>query len=143
MIESQYTQKIRDKLSPHMYAWKIADMMAGGVPDNFYRNTKARFGKPLWVEYKLIKKLPARGSTLVVPALSDLQKLWMRQAFEANEYAWVILGCEEMRDSKGIKGVIFKHPEVWEKGIQCADLRNMDWLSYQRIADAIEQKTSG
>lgn len=68
--------------------WKINDNYQGGVPDTWYRGTKGS----LFVEYKFAKKFPIRSSTLVKPALSKLQKHWIKTAHGLNQKVWAVVG---------------------------------------------------
>lgn len=92
MIEADFTRAVHDKLPTTVKAWKIRDDYQGGVPDAFYRRRDGEPGRPLWIEYKFIKSLPKRESTLIVPNLSELQKLWLSEAAAAGEQTRVIVG---------------------------------------------------
>ena len=115
MIESQFTRNIHKRLPPHIFAWKISDNFSGGVPDAFYRTLGGK-GQHLWVEYKFIKALPKRSSTLIKPNLSEQQLLWLQQAVNAGEQALVIVGVENEKRQRGASGFILQ-PHEWEHGI--------------------------
>jgi len=134
MIESQYTSNIHKRLPPTIYKWKVNDNYAGGVPDAFYRNLDGK-GEHLWVEYKFIKELPKRGSTIVKPNLSAQQLLWLKQARSSGEQALVIIGCEGLRHNNNPVGVIMRDTREWEQGITADDFRERAWNNdYTAIA---------
>lgn len=113
MNESDYTQAVHKKLPPNVKAWKIRDDYQGGVADAFYRRRDGEKGTPLWVEYKYLKNLPKRDTTLIVADLSELQKGWLTEADEAGEQVRVVIGYES-------KGVILSLQEAIA-GIKKAD----------------------
>ena len=62
--------------------------MTGGIPDAYYSGNKS----DLWVEYKLLNKLPKRQSTLLIPKLSGLQSKWLKDRYTEGRNVAVILG---------------------------------------------------
>jgi hypothetical protein len=130
MIESQYTQAVHKKLPPDVYKWKINDNYASGVADAFYRRNDGKRGAPLWVEYKYIKALPKRDSTVIIPDLSAKQVKWLKEANAAGEQSYVIVGC-------GSKGVIYSLEELNGLDKKTFEQRLM---TYQQIADWIENR---
>lgn len=115
MIESKYTQAVHQRLPATVYKWKINDNLAGGVPDAFYR-TLSGSGRPLWVEYKFIKALPAKSTTLIKPALTGQQLLWLQQAEAAGEQTMVIIGVETYKVGRSCGG-FWLLPDEWETGV--------------------------
>ena len=137
MIESQYTTNVSKRLPKNVMSWKINDSYAGGVPDAFYRRTD-NFSRPLWVEYKFIKTLPKRMTTMIVPNLSAQQLMWLKQARNAGEQAIVIIGCEALRHTNNPCGVILSDPKEWEEGIATADFElRAAGQTYQSVANKI------
>lgn len=116
MIESQFTCAVHKKLSPNVYHWKINDNFAGGVPDAFYRVLDNPYARPLWVEYKFLKMLPSRDSTVIIPKLSVQQLLWLEQARSSGELACVIMGVYAERVDRQVCG-FFLHDGEWTDGI--------------------------
>lgn len=92
MNESDYTQAVHKRLPASVKAWKIRDDYQGGVADAFYRRRDGEKGTPLWIEYKYIKTLPKRDTTMIVADLSELQKGWLKEAEQAGEEVRVIIG---------------------------------------------------
>lgn len=91
MNEHGFVRKVHQKLKADKRLrkiWKINDNFQGGVPDAYYL---AEAGD-LWVEYKYIPRLPKRGTTLIVPDLSELQYGWLRDEQECGNMAWVAVG---------------------------------------------------
>lgn len=79
--------------------------MTGGIPDTYYSGDKA----DLWVEYKLLNKLPKRPDTLLVPKLSSLQAKWLRDRYSEGRNVAVILGH--------LQGSYIFTDLTWETGI--------------------------
>lgn len=133
MNEHSYIRSIHKKLHSDVYRWKINDAYAGGVADAFYSGPNGM----LFVEYKYIseKKLPKRGTTLIVPDLSGLQKKWLRDRHEESIPVVVVLGTPQA-------SVIFTHCE-WEKGILTSQLGNIEDTSNMRVAEFIEMRCLG
>jgi hypothetical protein len=137
VIESQYTSNIHKKLPKDVYKWKVNDNYAGGVPDAFYRKLNG-VGKPLWVEYKFLKKLPKRGNTMIIPDLSAQQLIWLKQARAAGEQAWVIIGCEEHQHKRNAVGVVLTDIDEWVTGITTDEYKaRMQGMCYTAIAAQI------
>mgnify|MGYP005999378387 FL=1 len=116
MIESQYTANVGKRLpSDKMRSWKVNDNFEGGVPDAFYRHHEGV--RPLWAEYKFIKNLPKRPTTIIKPAWSERQRLWLIEAEAANGLAVVIIGCESIKHKRQVCGVVLTDPNEWDNGI--------------------------
>lgn len=143
MIESQYQAAVQKRLPSHIYKWTIQDKQQGGIPDAFYRNLQSKSGRPLWSEYKYVKKLPKRDDTYVIPGLSPLQQIWLRQAIDAGEQACVIIGVEEVRSAtNGACGVILTKPDEWVNGLRAAEMRERaSYGDYITLADSIVDLT--
>ncbi len=91
MNEHSFIKSVHRYLSPDVFKWKIHDTYTGGVPDSFYAGPAGI----LFVEYKYIKKLPARNDTLLRTSLSPLQIQWLNKMVDFNQRAAVVIGCEE------------------------------------------------
>lgn len=119
MIESDFTSNIHKKLDPRIVkAWKIKDDYQGGVFDAMYFSEINNSGvvlPPVCIEYKLIKALPKRETTRIIPDLSELQKQWITRAEIAKLPVYVIVGLSEAK--KPAKGVIYKSPVEWFDGL--------------------------
>lgn len=92
------------------YAEKTNNPYRGGMPDVYYEGERH-----LWVEYKFIV-VPKRDTTLIIPDLSELQKLWLRRCHTNTKRARVIVGCKE-------GGVVLSQPAGWEAGMTTADFK--------------------
>lgn len=130
MIESQYTQAIHRKLPKSVYKWKIHDSFQGGVADAYYSGKSA----DLWIEYKYIKKLPKRDSTMIAPDLSELQLNWLTNRHQEGRNVHVIIGSP-------LGGVVL-YCTQWKDGISCADF-HAQRQTQQEIADWITSITQG
>ena len=105
-----------------------------------YGNLNTKSAKILFIEYKLIKALPKRETTMVKPNLSEQQKIWLRNAGKMGANTAVIIGCLEMRDSKGVKGVYLHNEKEWIDGISPLEFEQRA-ESYQDLAEGITQMT--
>lgn len=111
MNEHTFVKSFHKRLDPQIKVWKIYDPYQGGVPDAllFGQNGLACF-----VEYKYVRSLPKRSNTIVKPALSAQQSLWLGDKISRGLLALVILGS-----SNGV--VIFRGPTQWDNGIPLQD----------------------
>lgn len=134
MNEAQFTRNVNKRLPKTVKAWKIIDQYEGGVPDCFYRLKYALAPNPLWVEFKYLKTLPKRATTLIKPNLSALQIAWLTEAMQAGEQTAIIVGY-------GSKGVVFTLSEA-VTGI-LGDSFNERMETYQQLADSITTKLGG
>lgn len=134
MIESQYTKNVHKKIPEPYKCWKINDNFQGGVPDAFYMNPTSK-SRNLWAEYKFIKSLPIRPSTIIVPNLSELQSIWLENAHNAGETVRVIVGVEKVKGLNNAQGFILKPTEF--NGITSEQARER-LLDYNGIATVIK-----
>lgn len=99
--------------------WKVRDDFTAGVPDCMYLSRVTR-SQPLYVEYKHIKKLPARDSTMIVPKWhSGEQKEWLNEMHSAGCSALVIITFGEGREA----GAIILYDKEWDDGISTKEAR--------------------
>ena len=73
MNEHSFVRSIHNALSPDVYKWKIHDTYTGGVPDAMYAGPAG----VLFVEYKYVKSLPKKDTTVIRHSLSALQCAWL------------------------------------------------------------------
>lgn len=107
MNEHGFIRSIHKKVPSSIYKWKINDNYAGGVADAYYSGN----GGDLWVEYKYIKALPAKDTTLVRIGLSAQQKLWLSNRFKEGRKVVVVIGSPDGT-------VILDVPENWNRDMQ-------------------------
>ena len=91
MNEHSFIKSVHRYLSPDVFKWKIHDTYTGGVPD-------AMYGGPaglLFVEYKYVKKLPAKDTTLLRTSLSVQQVNWLDRLSSFKQRSAVVIGCED------------------------------------------------
>lgn len=86
MNEHSFVKSIHNYLNPNVYKWKIHDTYTGGVPDAFYSGPVCS----LFVEYKYIKKMPKRDSTILKHSLSKLQEAWLERVKLATPVALIL-----------------------------------------------------
>jgi hypothetical protein len=89
--EHGFIQAVHRYLPDELLKWKINDGYTGGVPDAFYLGAT----QSLFVEYKYIKTLPKRDTTLVRPHLTEQQKLWLNRMCNFKQPVAVIIGTEK------------------------------------------------
>ncbi len=130
--EHSYIRSIHRKLKiiPGLDIWKIRADGTNGVADCWYSGVAGN----IWVEYKYVKTLPKRGSTIIDPTntnkyLSKLQQEWLRKKHEHNISTAVILGCS-------LGGVILKGLE-WQTPLLTEDFRQKI-ISNKAIASFIQ-----
>lgn len=114
MTEHTYIRSIHDRLrkaAPAIYIWKINDPYQGGVADAYYSGHT-----DMWIEYKYIKSLPKRDSTVIVPGLSQLQKDWLRARHQEGRKVCVIVGSPD--------GSLILPGVSWEELISSADFKS-------------------
>ena len=87
MNEHAFIRSIHKKIPKKVTIWKINDVYQGGVPDAMYLGKQA-----LWVEYKYIKALPKRESTIIRHSLTEQQTLWLNKLNSAGTQAVLVLG---------------------------------------------------
>ena len=143
MNEADFTSRIHSKIrADRVKVWKIKDDFQGGVPDAMYLskyNPNGLVQPAVFIEYKYLKTLPKREKTNIIPALSELQKEWLRIALIGKSKAFVIVGYP---DKSGSKGVVFYTPEEWEAGITLAEFKSRT-MSYVNLADFIVSQVIG
>lgn len=123
MNEPDFTRAVHKRLPDTLWAWKICDPYMGGIPDAYYRNRET--GGAVWVEYKYIKRLPAKETTMIVPNLSQLQLKLLNETVESGQKAIVIIGY-------GSKGVILEDKSQWVTGISKSEFVN-SLLDYKQL----------
>jgi hypothetical protein len=109
--EHSFIKSFHKKLDPSIKIWKIYDPYQGGVPDALLFGCN---GQMLFVEYKYVKALPKRDTTIIKPALSAQQSEWLKDKIARNIDVLVVLGTQD-----GV--VLFRAPCEWDDGIPRSD----------------------
>ena len=125
--ETNYRVSIEKRLPPELHHEKMANPYSGGTADSWYSGND----RDLWIEWKWIAALPKRPTTIIVPALSALQKDWLKARHEEGRPVFVIVGAPT-------GGQIFVDPKGWESGIATKKWTN---LSRDYIAQWIVKAT--
>jgi len=112
---------VNNHLPGEVYCWKISDRFTAGVPDSWYSGSKGS----LFVEYKLLKKLPKRAFTA---KLSPLQIQWLRARYKEGQNVQVIVGVP--------KGGIVLTDLSWESQVLIDDCTI---INKKQIADHISE----
>lgn len=127
MNEHGFIKSIHRYLHPDVHSWKIHDTYTGGVPDAMYSGPAG----VLFVEYKYLKTLPKRNTTILKTSLSPLQIQWLnRMAISA--HALLIIGA-------GNKNAIVLGSDFSQKISKIHFLKNA--VSRQEVADYIYRYT--
>ncbi len=104
--ENRLIQAVSKLLPDTIYYEKMHNPYRGGTPDMWYSGPTA----DLWVEWKAQASMPRKGSKLV-PKLSELQKVWLRDRYKEGRNVAVAVGIPQ-----GV--VIFRKPSEWQTGVQ-------------------------
>jgi hypothetical protein len=106
--ENTFISGVHDSLPPvnELYREKMHNPYRGGTADWWYSGAAL----DLWSEYKFVEALPVQDSTLVIPDLSPLQKLWLSGRHKEGRHVIVVLGTKT-------GAVVFKTPQEWEGGL--------------------------
>lgn len=131
MNESQFTSNVHKRVTKNVHCWKIRDDFNNKKVDAFYRY-KCGLGSPTWIEYKYIKKLPKRGTTVIKPDLTAGQREFLNDANRAGESGLVIIGYKS-------QGVILKPHEF--DGITTEQFTQR-LMTYNDLAFQIEKVVS-
>ena len=124
MNEYGFIKSVHRYLPPELFKWKIHDTFAGGVPDAFYAGSSGI----LFAEYKYVKQVPKRDSSVLKTSLSAQQKLWLDRIVDFNQRAVVIIGCEE--------SAIVMHNKEWNAPLLKSDYVKRA-VSRKEVADWI------
>jgi hypothetical protein len=89
MNEHSFVKSIHRYLHPDVYKWKIHDTYTGGVPDAMYCGPE----NLLFVEYKYVKELPKKDTTLLSHSLTPLQSQWLNR-INGPSHAALIIGVD-------------------------------------------------
>lgn len=116
MNEHSFVKSFHKRLHDDIKIWKIYDPYQGGVPDAMLFG---RGGLACFCEYKYVRTLPKRGTTIIKPALSAQQSLWLNDKISRGLLARVILGSED-----GV--VIFRTSAEWDNGFTRQEAKILD-----------------
>lgn len=111
MTEHSFIRSLHDRLrriAPEVYIWKINDAYQGGVADAYYSAAS-----DMWVEYKFLKALPKRASTVIDIGLSALQKQWLSSRHREGRKVCVVVGSPD--------GSLILPGTDWDRSITSAD----------------------
>lgn len=130
--EAVFKEGVHKHLPKEVYRVGMANPYAGGLPDVYYDGPRS----DLWVEYKFIEKLPAKGLHLLdlktKPCVSQLQYDWLTRRYDNGGNAVVILGWGPPRKKVGaIIGVADLndwHPKEWYEGEACTQEELAEWI---------------
>ena len=113
MNEHGYIRSVHRHLPADLHKWKVHDNYAGGVPDCWYAGPTGN----IWVEYKWIKALPKRDSTLIKPNLSAQQLAWLIKMSGHGISCACIIGTPD-------GGIILQKEKDWQNGISKSTIDN-------------------
>ena len=95
MNETSYRKSLERHTVPHLSDyWKIHDSFKNGVPDALLEGAH----RDLWVEYKYIKTLPKRDTTMIDLTnpnkyLSLHQQKWLERRYHLRQDTLVLVGA--------------------------------------------------
>lgn len=125
MNEHGYIRAVHQRLPPEVYRWKICDSFNNEVVDVMYHLEGLR---TLWIEYKYIKALPKRPTTIIRPKLSVKQKFWLDSRSEAGLPCVAVVGSPA-------GGAIYTSSE-WRDGIAASEFQRRV-LDYESLCSWI------
>lgn len=101
--EASWVKKL-NKQEPlkNIYSCGMGSMFVNGLPDRYYEGPF----KPLWIEFKHIKKETHRFNAL--DEITVLQRQWLTRCYRNHNYPLVIVGISLT------KGFILDRPADWE-----------------------------
>lgn len=97
--ENRFIKRVHDRLPKAIYHEKMHNVYRGGTPDVWYSGKRG----DLWVEYKWAKNLKKP------PALSELQKKWLRSRHAEGRPVAVVLAHPH-------GAAIYQWPHEWVDG---------------------------
>lgn len=105
--ENTFINSVHKHVAARVYREKMCNPYRGGTPDVWYSGDRG----DIWIEYKYIRKedLPKNPETLVVPALSPLQKKWLHDRYQEGRKVFVVVGTQA--------GCVIFKDLTWEGGI--------------------------
>jgi hypothetical protein len=107
--ESRFITSVNAKIPKTVHREKMHNVYRGGTFDVWYSGSKA----DLWIEYKWIPRVPARGRA--VPDMSPLQLQWGKGRLAEGRSVLVVVGCPG--------GAAMLRPDQWEAGVTAEEFR--------------------
>ena len=130
MNEHGFIRSVHRQLPDEIYKWKINDNFQGGVADTYYSGK----GGDLWIEYKYLKVLPKRPSTVIKTSLSAQQGMWLTERHNEGRTVALVIGSPD-----GI--VLLTSPDEWNTPLTCADFIRTA-IDKQRLVSYIVETTT-
>ena len=127
--ESRFITSVNAKIPKTVHREKMHNVYRGGTFDVWYSGSKA----DLWIEYKWIPRIPARGR--VVPDMSSLQLQWGKGRSAEGRGVLVVVGCPE-------GAVMLPFPSQWEAGVTAEEFRRA-LVTKSTLAAWIHSLTAG
>lgn len=92
MNESTTTQYYHKKLkAAGAYCLKLSLTHESGVPDSWISGKSGN----MWIEFKYIKELPKRETTIIKTCFTELQQLWAKQRVAEGRHVVLIICTPE------------------------------------------------
>lgn len=100
--ESRLIKSVHDLVHPDVYREKFHNTYRGGTPDCYYLGFEA----DAWIEWKWVPRLSKK---IIVPDLSQLQKVWLVRAHDRGAQVFAVVGSPD-------GCVVFSSPAEWQRG---------------------------
>lgn len=132
--ENRFIAAIHRRLKGFLHFEKMANPYRGGTADVWYSGPES----DIWIEYKWLNKVPAKK--VVKPALSDLQREWLRGRYTEGRRVYVVIG-------NPAGGMVFLDPKEWEEGLRTSQRKISpkqvlaDWIRDQ-VGNYTSEKTN-
>lgn len=129
--ENRFIDAIHRRLKGLLHFEKMHNPYRGGTADVWYSGPES----DIWIEYKWLNKVPVKKP--VKPALSGLQREWLRDRYNEGRRVYVVIG-------NPAGGMLFLDPKEWEEGLTASQRKTSpkhvlaDW-----IRDQVGNYTSG
>ena len=124
--ETTYRLSVEKHLPRHLHREKMANPYRGGTADSWYSGPK----KDLWVEYKYLRTIPQRRSTIEV-GLTAMQSRWLTMRRAEGRSVAVVLGTPgggivitdgSWETPIPIRSQLFDRKQIaaWIEGVTCS-----------------------
>lgn len=133
--EARNTTTMCSKINRNIVrVWKIFDTITSGKPDTEFLRRDGKEGSVLKVEFKYLKELPVRDTTLVAPKWqNDLQREWLGNYWDCNGHALAIIFVATKPKTQCI---VFANKKEWETGLPKSECERR-MISMQACADLV------
>jgi len=128
--ESTFVAGVHKYFPVLMHREKMNNPYHSGTADWWYSGAQ----RDLWIEYKYLRATPVK-KTLVIPALSELQRLWLAGRYKEGRNVRVVVACPD-------GATVFTKPIEWNAGIVTSEFKAR-MVDRRTLAQLIEETVGG